>query len=73
MRCCYPERASDTLIEFGENPRWLGGAIAATLVLHTWSQTLSQHLHIHALVPAWGHSPPMRHTGFVHNAGFSFL
>jgi len=42
--------ASATLIEFGENPRWLGGEIAATLVLHTWGQTLSQHLHVHGLV-----------------------
>lgn len=41
---------ADTLTEFGENPRWLGGSIAATLVLHTWGQTLSQHLHLHALV-----------------------
>ena len=41
---------SDTLIEFGENPRWLGGSIAATLVLHTWSQMLTQHLHLHGLV-----------------------
>jgi hypothetical protein len=44
--------ASETLIEFGENPRWLGGEIAATLVLHTWGQTLEQHLHLHCLVAA---------------------
>jgi hypothetical protein len=44
--------AAETLVEFGENPRWLGGSIAATLVLHTWGQTLSQHLHVHALVAA---------------------
>jgi hypothetical protein len=44
------EAVSATLIEFGENPRWLGGEIAATLVLHTWGQTLSQHLHLHCLV-----------------------
>ncbi len=44
--------AAETLIEFGRNPRWLGGEIAATLVLHTWGQTLSQHLHVHALVAA---------------------
>ena len=44
--------ASDTLLEFGRNPRWLGGEIAATLVLHTWGQTLSQHLHLHCLVAA---------------------
>ena len=42
--------AAGTLLEFGRNPRWLGGEIAATLVLHTWGQTLSQHLHLHCLV-----------------------
>lgn len=42
--------ASATLLEFGHNPRWTGGEIAATLVLHTWGQTLTQHLHVHALV-----------------------
>jgi len=42
--------ASETLLEFGANPRWAGGEIAATLVLHTWGQTLTQHLHLHALV-----------------------
>ncbi len=43
---------SGTLVEFGENPRWLGGEIAATLVLHTWGQTLAQHLHVHCLIAA---------------------
>ena len=42
--------ASETLVAFGGNPHWLGGEIAATLVLHTWGQTLSQHLHVHGLV-----------------------
>jgi len=46
------QAAADTLLEFGENPRWLGGHIAATLVLHTWGQNLGQHLHVHALVSA---------------------
>jgi hypothetical protein len=48
---------SKTLIEFGENPRWLGGEIAATLVLHTWGQTLSQHLHLHCLVAGGALAP----------------
>ena len=43
--------ASQTLLEFGANPRWLGGQIGATLILHTWGQTLTQHIHVHALVP----------------------
>jgi hypothetical protein len=46
------QAAADTLLEFGENPRWLGGQLAATLVLHTWGQNLGQHLHVHALVSA---------------------
>jgi hypothetical protein len=48
---------SDTLTEFGANPRWLGGEIAATLVLHTWGQTLTQHLHLHCLVAAGALGP----------------
>ena len=50
------EAVSATLIEFGENPRWLGGQIAATLVLHTWGQTLTQHLHLHCLVAEYWYS-----------------
>lgn len=57
--------ASQTLLEFGRNPRWLGGEIAATLVLHTWGQTLAHHPHLHCLIAAgaldptghWMHSP----------------
>jgi hypothetical protein len=41
---------SDTLLEFGANPRRLGGKLAFSLVLHTWSQNLMRHLHVHALV-----------------------
>lgn len=44
------DAAAQTLLEFGENPRWLGGEIGVTMVLHTWGQTLSQHLHVHCLV-----------------------
>lgn len=42
--------ASTTLTEFAANPRWLGGVPAFTLVLHTWKQDLSRHVHVHALV-----------------------
>ncbi|MGH8767903.1 MAG: IS91 family transposase, partial [Burkholderiales bacterium] len=41
---------SKTLLEFGRNPRWLGGEIAASLLLHTWNQVLLQHIHLHCLV-----------------------
>lgn len=43
------DSAAATLLEFGANPRWLGGTLAFSLVLHTWSQNLQRHLHVHAL------------------------
>jgi hypothetical protein len=46
--------ASQTLLQFGANPRWVGGQIGATLILHTWGQTLTQHIHVHALVSGGG-------------------
>ena len=39
-----------TLAEFAANPRWLGGIGAFTLVLHTWTQDLRRHWHVHALM-----------------------
>ena len=39
-----------TLTEFAANPRWLGGMGAFTLVLHTWTQDLRRHIHVHALM-----------------------
>jgi Putative transposase/Transposase zinc-binding domain len=39
-----------TLTEFAANPRWLGGTGAFTLVLHTWTQDLRRHVHVHALM-----------------------
>jgi len=62
--------AAETLLEFGRNPRWLGGEIAATLLLHTWSQTLAQHLHLHALVAGGALGPEGQ---WLHpRAGFLF-
>ncbi len=42
--------ASQTLLQFGQHN--LGGQLGATLVLHTWDQTLNAHFHLHCLVPA---------------------
>ena len=42
--------AAETLLAFGRDPRHLGGTIGVTAILHTWSQTLAQHLHVHCLV-----------------------
>ena len=52
IRCsAAPRRRS---LEFAANPRWLGATPAFTLVLHTWTQDLRTHLHVHALVACGG-------------------
>ena len=45
------QSAAATLQEFARNPRWLGGETGFTMVLHTWSQNLGQHIHVHCIVP----------------------
>jgi Zn finger protein HypA/HybF involved in hydrogenase expression len=44
------QAAAETLLAFGHDPRYLGGTIGVTAILHTWSQTLTDHLHVHCLV-----------------------
>jgi len=46
--------SSETLLALGRNPKWLGGEMGFYGVLHTWGQTLSQHAHVHYIVPAGG-------------------
>lgn len=48
------ECAAVTLTEFAANPRWLGATPAFTLVLHTWTQDLRRHMHVHALMACGG-------------------
>jgi hypothetical protein len=44
---------SDTLQAFARDPQWrLEGQLGFIAVLHTWSQTLMDHFHLHCLVPA---------------------
>lgn len=44
--------ASDTLLSFGRNN--LGAQLGVTAVLHTWSQTLLDHYHLHCIVTGGG-------------------
>ena len=44
--------ASDTLLTFGRNN--LGAQLGITAVLHTWSQTLLDHYHLHCIVTGGG-------------------
>jgi hypothetical protein len=53
-RVCYAllfQAARETLATFGDDPRHLGGEVGGLAVLHTWGQTLEQHLHLHCVVP----------------------
>jgi Putative transposase/Transposase zinc-binding domain len=44
--------AADTLLTFGRNN--LGAQLGVTAVLHTWSQTLLDHYHLHCIVTGGG-------------------
>ena len=46
--------ASETLLKIAADPRHLGARIGVLAVLHTWSQNLRHHPHLHCLVPAGG-------------------
>lgn len=44
---------AQTLTEFAANPKWMGatgGTPAFSLVLHTWTQDLQRHIHLHAVM-----------------------
>ena len=44
---------AQTLAEFAANPQWMGvagGTPAFSLVLHTWTQDLRLHIHLHAVM-----------------------
>lgn len=44
---------AQTLSEFAATPKWMGvagGTPAVTLVLHTWTQDLGLHIHLHAVM-----------------------
>jgi hypothetical protein len=44
---------NETLKAFAKDPKWhLYGRLGLIAVLHTWSQTLMDHFHLHCLIPA---------------------
>lgn len=48
------QAVSETLREVALNPVRLGAQLGFTAVLHTWTQTLLYHPHIHCIVPGGG-------------------
>jgi len=49
--------SAETLLEVARDPRHLGAEIGFFSVLHTWSQQLKLHPHVHCVAPAGGLSP----------------
>jgi hypothetical protein len=46
--------AAKAIIDLGRDPRWLGGTVGVLAVLHSWTQRLDYHPHVHCLVTAGG-------------------
>src|SRR5215469_2307764 len=63
--------SAETLQEVARDPRHLGAEIGFFSVLHTWSQQLNAHPHVHCVVPAGGLS--LDHTRWVRSRDKYFL
>jgi putative transposase/transposase-like zinc-binding protein len=63
--------SAETLLEVARDPKHLGAEIGFFSVLHTWSQQLNLHPHVHCVVPAGGLSPD--HTGWIRSPDHYFL
>lgn len=60
------DAASDTLKAYGE--KYLGGMLGFTAVLHTWGQTMEEHIHLHVIVTGGafdGENWRESHPGFL--------
>ena len=63
--------SAETLLEVARDPRHLGAEIGFFSVLHTWSQKLSLHPHVHCVIPAGGLS--LDHTHWIKSRSRFFL
>jgi putative transposase/transposase-like zinc-binding protein len=48
------QAAAQTLQKFARDPQHLGAELGLTAVLHTWGQTLAEHIHVHCIVTGGG-------------------
>jgi hypothetical protein len=52
--------AAATLQQVATDPKHLGAELGITAVLHTWGQTLTEHVHLHCVVTGGGLRPEGR-------------
>jgi Putative transposase len=62
--------AAEAIIVLARDPRWVGGIVGVLAVLHTWTQRLVFHPHVHCLVTGGGLSDD---GATWHPAGKTFL
>jgi len=62
--------ASQTIITLAGDKKHLGALTGLVAVLHTWGQTLTEHPHLHTMVPAGGWSA---WNGYWKNSGRKFF
>ena len=48
------QASAGAIIELARDPRYVGGTVAVLAVLHTWTQQLNLHPHVHCLVSGGG-------------------
>jgi hypothetical protein len=48
------QASAAAIIELARDPRYVGGTVAVLTVLHTWTQQLNLHPHVHCLVSGGG-------------------
>jgi uncharacterized Zn finger protein (UPF0148 family) len=48
------QASAAAIIELARDPRYVGGTVAVLAVLHTWTQQLTWHPHVHCLVSGGG-------------------
>lgn len=65
------EKSSETLLDFGHNPKRLGATIGFYGLLHTWGGKMWPHPHVHYITTAGGIGPdghwiaPKYHSSFL--------
>src|SRR5271166_4951634 len=65
------QASAAAIIELARDPRYVGGTVAVLAVLHTWTQQLNLHPHVHCLVSGGGISEDGK-TGIRHAGSSSY-
>lgn len=65
--------ASQTLLELSKDTRHMGADIGLITVLHTWGQNMTEHPHLHCIMPAGGLSFDKNHWVHINKKNDFFI